>query len=74
VFLTIEIYVPKSCVHNSLKYTFYFLNKGTNKRFGDTMIANIKVDRAFNVESSEEEEVIDDSIELSNDVIYSFAG
>jgi len=37
------------------------------------MVANIKVDRAVNLESSEEEEVIDDSIVLSNEVVYSFA-
>ena len=59
VFLTIEIYVPKSYVKPSLKINFSFINQAKKLRFGDLMVVNLKVNPASSVDTeSSEEEVI----------------
>jgi hypothetical protein len=74
VYFTIEIYVPKSCVHSSLKFNFYFMNQAKNIRFGDTMVVNIKVNPASLMDSESSEEEVIEAIVLSDEVVYSFAG
>jgi len=74
VYFTIEIYVPKSCVHSSLKFSFYFMNQAKNIRFGDTMIVNIKVNPASLMDSESSEEEVIEAVVLSDEVVYSFAG
>ncbi len=59
VYLTIEIYVPKSYAKPSLLINFYFMNAAKKLRFGDPIVVNLKVNPASSIDTeSSEEEVI----------------